>query len=194
MGGLWFFSTRSIEKPKYSVLEKKDGYEIRQYEPYIIAYVEVEGGYREALNKGFRLVADFIFGNNKSNSKIAMTSPVQEMESEKIAMTSPVIEGEIDDVGLHTISFVMPSKYTLDTIPVPNNEKVFIKEVPERKVAVLSYSWYPNDSRIAVKKQKLINMLENDSVEFVGKPESAFYNPPFTPPFMLRNEVLIEIK
>ena len=193
--GTWFL-IRNIEEPKYTLISKENGYEIRNYESYIIAETTVSGSYRDSLGKGFQNIADYIFGNNTSSQKIAMTAPVIESESqdlsEKIAMTVPVIS-EGDDKE-RRISFVMPSKYTLETLPQPNTDVVTLKEVPARKVAVLRYSWYASEARVEKKKQELTQKLLKDEVEIIGTFSSAQYNPPLSIPFLRRNEVLVDIK
>lgn len=194
--GLWvaygYLAVRSIEEPSYTVVEKREGYEIRDYAPHIVAETRVEGAFNTALRKGFSRIADYIFGNNTGSSQIAMTVPVGEQKGEPIAMTVPV--GEVTDGDLRIISFVMPSKYTLETIPKPNNSNVTLREVPARRVAVLSFSWSTTAHNVEDKKQLLKTLLARDSVLSAGEPEVAFYNPPWTPPFMLRNEILLEIK
>ena len=196
--GVWvaygYFATRSIEEPKYTVVDVKDGYEIRRYEPQIVAEARATGSYREALNGGFRLIADYIFGNNTAASPIAMTAPVGESASKAsapIAMTVPV--GEVQSGTERVISFVMPSKYTMDTIPKPNNKAVTLRQVPARTVAALRYSGFTGNDTMDAKKAELKSLLARDKVQTVGEPEAAFYNPPWTPPFMRRNEVLVEI-
>lgn len=197
---------RSIATPSYTVVEQKDGYEIRQYKPYITAQVEVSGTYDEAINEGFRILADYIFGNNTKQTGIAMTAPVTEAESEKMAMTAPVVEKESDvlpmtapvvetgDSKKRVISFVMPFEYTIETLPKPNNPEVKIVPQKERKVAVLGFSWFRNTLRVAGKKQELFKLLERDSIKPKGLPEYAGYNAPFTSPWLYRNEVMIEIE
>ena len=184
-----------IEEPSYTVLEKKDGYEIRQYQPYIMAKTTVTGTYAEATNKGFRIIADYIFGNNTKKESIAMTTPVLESEagSEKIAMTTPVLEsaGENNE---RTIAFVLPSKYTLDTLPAPNNNAVAFEEVPARKVAALRFTWYASESRMETKKELLQGYLKRDNITVSGTAETARYNPPLSMPLLLRNEVLIPLE
>jgi len=191
--GSYFFE-RSVESPAYSVLEEKNGYEIRLYESYITAQVEVSGTYDETLGEGFRLLADYIFGNNTKQTDIAMTAPVTESEtqSEKMAMTAPVIES--GDEQIRTVSFVMPFEYTLDTLPRPNNPAVKIVQQNERKMAVLRFSWYRGEERVANKKQELLSLLERDGIEAKGKPEYAGYNAPFSAPWLNRNEVMIEVE
>lgn len=201
-----FIFNRSIASPQYSVLEKKQGYEIRLYEPYITAQVEVIGTYDEAISEGFRILADYIFGNNTKQADIAMTAPVTEGESEKIAMTSPVsvkdnevlamtapvIEGAKNEIRI--ISFVMPFEYTLETLPKPNNSQIKIVPQEERKVAVLRFSWLSGSERVAKKKQKLLNLLEQDEITPKKSPEYAGYNAPFTAPWLNRNEIMVEIE
>jgi len=183
---------RNIEKPSYEVVEKRNGYEIRQYEPYIVAETEVDGNYSEALSEGFRIVADYIFGNNTSKKSIAMTAPVLENESESIAMTAPVISASGNE-QTRIISFVLPSEYTLDTLPSPNNSKVRLTEVPARTVAALQFSWYATEERVEKKKVLLTELLERDDLTMVGKVQVAQYNPPLSMPLTLRNEILIQI-
>ncbi len=193
--GSWI-AIRNIEEPKYEVLSQKNGYEIRMYDPYIVAETNVKGSYNETLREGFKNIADYIFGNNTKAQKIAMTAPVLNSEegdvSEKIAMTVPVIsEGDSKE---RKISFVMPSKYTLETLPKPNTDLVTLREVPGRKVAVLKYTWYSSAKRVEAKKKILEAKLNEDGIENVSDFYSALYNPPFSMPFVLRNEILVDIK
>ena len=187
----------SIEEPPYTVLEKKDGYEIREYQPYILAETTVTGDYNDATNQGFRIIADYIFGNNTAKQNIAMTVPVIESpsvkKSEKIAMTTPVLESNAGG-NQRKIAFVLPSKYTLNTLPLPNNEAVVLTEMPARKVAALRFSWYPTVARLEQKKKQMLEYLMRDEQEIIGEVETARYNPPLSMPLMLRNEILVTIK
>ena len=201
-----YFLNRSIKTPEYTVVEKSEGYEIRSYKPYLTAQVEVSGTYDEAINQGFRILADYIFGNNTKQTGIAMTAPVTEAESEKMAMTAPVVEKESEVLAMtapvvetgdnkkRIISFVMPFEYTLETLPKPNNPEVKIVPQEVRKVAALRFSWFRNADRVADKKQELLKSLERDSITPKGLPEYAGYNAPFTAPWLNRNEVMIEIE
>lgn len=191
----------SVASPRYEVLEKKDGYEIRMYEPYITAQVEVVGSYDDALNQGFRILADYIFGNNTKQIDVAMTAPVTEKESEKLAMTAPVLVKDGETAGaanseekMRTISFVMPFEYTLESLPRPNNPEVKIISQPPRKVAALRFSWFRNSARVENKKQELISFLERDGVMSKSLPEYAGYNAPLTAPWLNRNEIIIEVE
>lgn len=189
-----YLVVRSIEEPKFKLVESREGYDVREYEPYLAAEADVVGSYDEATSEGFRIIADYIFGNNTSSSSIAMTTPVLETKtSEKIAMTTPVLEMQKEGDN-RTISFVLPSEYTLETLPKPNNPKVIIRPVDSHKVAVLSFTWYPTEKRVEVKKKELISLLEKDGVEVDGEIQVARYNPPLSMPLLLRNEIIVSIK
>ena len=187
----------TIEEPAYTVREQKEGYEIRDYAPYIKAEAEVSGTYQEATEQGFRIIADYIFGNNQKRESISMTTPVLESPtenvSENIAMTIPVLEST-DGTATRTIAFVLPSKYTLDTLPTPNNPAVKLTVVPARTVAVLRYTWYPTEKRTDAKKAQLIAYLKRDQKIVTGAIETARYNPPLSMPLTLRNEIIIPIE
>ncbi len=195
--GIWMIGSylvvRSIEEPKYIVLEKRDGYEIRQYDAYIVAETVVVGNYDQALRDGFRVIADYIFGNNTTKTSIAMTAPVLEQESEKIAMTVPVISTLPTDTE-RTVAFVLPSKYTLDTLPLPNNEAVKLREIPARKVAVRRFTWYATEARIEQQKTTLVTRLTADNLTMLDTPQIAQYNPPISFPLTRRNEVMVTIE
>lgn len=194
--GLWtagsYLAIMNIEEPTYTVIEKKAGYEIRLYKPYIIAKTEVTGSYDQALNQGFSQIADYIFGNNTSQAKIAMTAPVLENTSEKIAMTVPV-NTSLEDSKTKTVSFVLPATYTLDTLPTPNNPQVQLQAVPAQTVAALRFNWYATEKRSADKQATLEELLTNDGLVANGPAQVAQYNPPLSMPLMRRNEILIPI-
>jgi hypothetical protein len=210
---------RLVATPAYSVVKKEKAYEIRSYEPYLTASVEVSGTYQETMNSGFRILADYIFGNNTKQTSIDMTAPVTEISSEKIDMTAPVsvkesevldmtapvtvAENEVLDMtapviestegATRIVSFVLPFEYTLETIPMPNNPDVQISQQEARKVAALRFSWYASAKRIANKKQELLSLLEKDGITAVGALEYAGYNAPLSAPWLNRHEVMVEI-
>lgn len=190
--GSWWV-VKDIEQPDYQVLEKHDGYEIRAYESYIVAETVIEAeNEREALNEGFRIVADYIFGNNASTEKVSMTSPVlSSSEGEKISMTAPVLASDAE--GRRKVAFVMPKEYSLETLPVPNDDRVILREVPAHTVAAHRFGWYATDARIAEKKEKLIDALTRDGITVTGMLYYAGYNPPLTIPFIQRHEVLVNV-
>lgn len=197
LGVLWtlwgYFSSR-VEQAPYTVLRKADGYEVREYAAHIEAQTTVDGTYREAINKGFRIIAGYIFGGNIKKESIAMTAPVREQKqaSEKIAMTAPVVAETRGDSRV--VSFVMPSSYTIATLPTPTDSRVSLVEVPSKKMAALRFSWMRNTDRIAVMEARLRAALTRDEVAIIGEPSYAGYNAPWTPPWMTRNEILVEIK
>lgn len=199
----------NIEEPKYAIVSKVGGYEIREYASYIVAETTVSGveSRNQAARKGFPIIAGYIFGDNTKKDKIAMTVPVNAedgasekiamtvpVNTEKIAMTVPVNTQEGVGGGTYTISFVMPSKYTLETLPEPNDKRVMLREVSARKVAVRRFSWTASESAFKKYEAELLGSLKRDGVETVGAVNTARYNTPWTIPFMLRNEVQIEVK
>ena len=188
-----YFSS-NVEQAEYSVLKKAGGYEIREYTKHIVAQTTVDGSYDEALNKGFRIIAGYIFGGNAKKQSIAMTAPVtaQQTVSEKIAMTAPVTSSAQGNGRV--ISFVMPKSYTLASLPVPKDSRVKLVQVPAKKMAVLRFSWARNNNRVQKMEKQLLTMLSRDKVETIGGPSYAGYNAPWTPPWMTRNEVMVEIK
>jgi len=184
----------AIEQPKYTVIEKSDAFELRTYSAQIIAETIVAGSLDEASSAGFKLIADYIFGNNTSatgdNQQITMTAPVTIVpKSEKISMTSPVtIEQTGEQWRLH---FVMPSQYSLASLPKPNNPAVTLREVPASNYAVIRFSGFAGEEKTATKTVELMTWLTSKGIKPAGKPELARYNPPWTLPFLRRNEVMI---
>lgn len=194
--GLWmlwgWFSVRNIEQPTYKVISTNELYEVREYEPQLIAKVTVSGTMDSATNDGFRLIADYIFGNNTTQEAVAMTAPVTVQNSEPIAMTVPVTSTEGSD-GTYTIAFVMPSKYTLETLPKPVNPQVVIEEVPSKTYAVLTFSGYTGEKKVDEKEKILFEALQADDIQNSGTATLSQYNPPWTPWFMRRNEIWVEL-
>jgi hypothetical protein len=189
----------AYEEPKYDMIEKSDEFELRAYKPMIVAETLVDGNMDDASSKGFRLIADYIFGNNKSHAggteKISMTVPVAiapkfESKSEKISMTAPVSMQE--SAGKWRMYFVMPSKYTLDTLPTPNNAEVKLSEVQAKKYAVIRFSGLAGEEKVAKKTEELLAWLQAKQIRPASVPQLARYNSPFTLPFLRRNEVMIQ--
>jgi len=190
---IWGYFSSKVEQAEYSVIKKAKGYEIRNYPSHLSAQTIVEGSYEEAMNMGFRIIARYIFGGNAKKESIAMTAPVKEekLVSTKIAMTAPVTFNTEGNSRL--VSFVMPKSYSLDTLPVPNDSRVKLVKVPSKKMAVLHFSWLRNSNRISRMEKKLLLALLRDKIEMIGSPLYAGYNAPWTPPWMTRNEIMIEI-
>ena len=187
----------AIEEPEYEVLASTDDYEVRRYDSYIIAETDVEGTYKTAGNKAFRILAGYIFGDNQASEKMAMTAPVGSRPADdgvKMKMTAPVTSTPgNEDTGSYTYSFVMEKKYSLETLPVPNDPRVRLRVVPERTVAVHRYSGTWSEDNYLKHERLLLDALADDGVSTRGAPISARYNAPFTPWFMRRNEVMIEV-
>lgn len=181
----------NVEKPDYEVIHSTENIEIRRYAPMIIAEVAVEGKRKEAIRNGFRQLADYIFGNNTAQKDIAMTAPVQQQKNQRIAMTAPVQQQSSDNVW--NVSFVMPSEYRMASLPKPNNDRVHLKEVPSKTFAVIRFSGTNADKNIAKHEAQLRDYIESQQITGIGSPKYAFYNPPWTLPFMRRNEVMIEV-
>ncbi len=186
----------ATEEPKYAVLEKEPPFEIRSYAPMIVAEVQVEGDLDEASSQGFRLIAAYIFGQNQASEKIAMTAPVTVEEkipqSAKIAMTAPV--GIESNAGKWTVSFVMPAEFTMETIPKPINPQVQLRQIPAVKKAVVGFTGFYNDKKVAEKTLELEQWMKMRNLVGASAPNFARYNPPWTLPFMRRNEVMIILR
>ena len=181
----------NVEKPDYTVTLTEKNIEIREYSPMITASVRVSGERKEAIRKGFRLVADYIFGNNAINTKIAMTAPVEQRESQKIAMTAPVQQQR--DGQSWEISFVMPKEHSIDTLPTPKNSEVTLSEIASKQFVVIKFSGRNTDSNIEEYTNQLEKFAVDNSIQTIGSPKYAFYNPPWTLPFLRRNEVMLEL-
>ena len=194
---LWGYFSSRVEQAQYSVEKKTSDYEIRTYPARIEAQATVAGEYDAALNEGFRIVAGSIFGGNIQKRGIAMTAPVVERtaeapQSQTIAMTAPVrMSGQSD---ARTVSFVMPSSYTLESLPTPTDSRVKLVSVAPQKVAVKRFSWYRTTARIIKLQKELLEDLARDGVPVIGQPSYAGYNAPWTPPWLLRNEVAVQVK
>ena len=180
----------NVEKPDYKVIQSEQNIEIRQYEPMIIAEVEVDGKREDAIRDGFRLIADYIFGNNTVEQNISMTAPVQ--QKEKIAMTSPV-QQQLAGKSWQ-ISFVMPSEYSMESLPVPNNNRVRLKEILAKKFVVIEFSGSNSNENVIGHENQLMKYIKANQINIIGSPKYAFYNAPLTLPLLRRNEVMIEIK
>ena len=195
---VWGFFGSRVEQTGYAVVKKMNGYEIREYPAHIVAQTTVKGSYGKAMNSGFSILAGYIFGGNTKKEGIAMTAPVVAQKgeakkaSENIAMTAPVMAAAAGDS--HTISFGMPRSYTLETLPTPDDPRIKIMMIPTKKYAVMRFSWHRSDARVKSGQEKLLLALTRDGVAAEGSAAYAGYNAPWTPPWMTRHEVLVEVK
>lgn len=181
-----------VEQARYVVVEQHGNIEIRNYDPMIIAEAEVVGEREGAINQGFRLIADYIFGNNTSSQEVAMTAPVTQQASEKIAMTAPVTQ-QVSEAGKWKVHFVMPAAYSMKTLPRPVNKGVLLKEIPAKRYAVIRFSGIASNKRLEQETKDLERFIKDKQLISQGEPVFAFFNPPWTLPFLRRNEVMIEI-
>lgn len=184
-----------VEQSKYTMILKNEGVEFRLYNPRIAAEVTVEGERREAIQSGFRILADYIFGNNTSQKQIEMTSPVTQTEtvlSEEIAMTAPVTQ--IKKGNAWVIRFYLPPSYTLKTLPKPINEKISFIQLPAEKYLALSFSGSYSSRNLEKHRKQLLAYAKKSKANFVEPVHYAFYNPPWTIPPLRTIEVLYKIK
>lgn len=204
-GGLLLISKGAMaadtEEPEYTLLTQAGEFELRRYDEQLIAQTWVSGDQREASRAGFKVLADYIFGNNTAptggSSKISMTAPVTMQpdnngrggESQKIAMTAPVSMQQDD--GKWRVQFTMPSKYTMETLPKPNNPDVEIVEVPTQNYGVIKFSGFTGSSKVDKKTKELQSWMQSKNLTPTGDPELARYDEPWTLPFLRRNEVMI---
>jgi hypothetical protein len=183
----------ATEEAKYAVLEKEGHFELRQYEPCLVAETLVEGDFDEVGNAGFRRLFRYISGDNQTKMPISMSAPVaQEMRSEKISMTAPVTQQKGGNDW--SIAFVMPAEYTMDTLPIPNDARITLRAIPARLLASITYSGTWSESRYEEHKALLDQMMSKRKLKPAGEYIYARYNPPFTPWFMRRNEVLVPVE
>lgn len=169
------------EEPPHSVVSEDGNFQIRDYEPMIIAEVEVNGNMASAGNSGFRPLANYIFGGNQArnggNTEIAMTAPVTQTRSQEIAMTAPVTQSQ-SEPGLWRVAFVMPSEWTLDTLPAPEDANVTLREQPARRMAVIRFNGGARDARFSTKEAELRAYMNDQGLESVGEAIYARYDPP----------------
>lgn len=186
-------SASATEEPPHQTVLKDGNFELRVYEPTLVAEVEITGDMRRAGNSGFRPLADFIFGNNTSRSKIDMTAPVTRVKSEKIAMTAPVTRTP-SHADSWTVAFVMPTEWTLETLPVPNNPDVTIREVPSEQMATVQFSGVGRERVFEQKQMALESWIAEQGYQVVGAPRYAGYDGPWVPGPFRRNEVMIPVR
>lgn len=175
----------NVEHVQYKVVEKFGSIEVRYYPRYIVAEVKTNGTQKEAVNKGFRIIADYIFGNNNATESTLNTS-------KKIPMTAPVLQ-RVQNDDSWIIQFVMPKIYTLDTLPKPNNPAIHLKEIQDKSFVAITFSGLANFKNLKKNTQRLNLFIEEHKLYPESLPIYAFFNPPWTLPFLRRNEVLVEV-
>jgi len=190
----------AYEQLQYKVIRKYDNFELRYYERYNVAESTVSGKFNKVGNDAFRILVRYLSGNNRRKMKIPMTSPVEQSpdigSGERIAMTTPVLQtphGQQERES-YVVRFIMPSNYTLDTLPEPEDPRISIRQVDARFMAVRSYSGTWSEKRYRKNEAVLLQAVQTAGLTAIGEPIFARYNPPFTLWFLRRNEVLVEVK
>ena len=169
-----------VESARYEEAGRINEIELREYQELVLATVT---GVSD--NSAFGILFNYISGKNRKQKKIPMTAPV--ITSEKIEMTAPVISDH------DSFSFVMPLKYKPEDIPEPLDTRITIRRIPARKLAVIRFKGYAKEKSVNEVKSRLLSILQKSGTAVVGEPFLMRYNSPWTPGFMRRNEVGIEI-
>ena len=181
-----------IEEPSYKIVSKEGDFELRDYTPSIVAEITIEGERDSAVNAGFRILAGYIFGGNTSRSKIAMTAPVTQSKGETIEMTAPVTQTAKGSSWI--IRFMMPHSYTMRTLPKPDDDRILLKTIHARRIAVLKFSGLWTEGNLGAHRDELASLIARKSFKPKGQFTYAFYDPPWKPFFWRRNEVMQEIE
>ena len=179
------------EEPKFELVDHVGDVEIRRYGPRIAAETTIEADEDAARNAGFRRLAGYIFGGNVAKASIAMTAPVAQ-SSENIAMTAPVSQAR-DATGRWTIRFFMPASATMATLPTPVDPEVRLVAVLPETIAVLRFSGARDPVTVQARRDDLIKGLSGTRWQPQGVPSAWFYDPPWTIPFLRRNEVAVPV-
>lgn len=183
----------AVEEPAFRIVLQDGAFEVRDYPALVVAEVTVTGEQKVAASKGFRLLAGYIFGGNRRKQSIAMTAPVaQEPTNEKIAMTAPVTQTQT--AGEWVVRFTMPSSYSLETLPEPNDARVCLRVTPPAQFAVIRFSGLARPDDVVAKTAELSAWMQHRRLRHAGPASLAQYNPPWTLWFMRRNEVMIPIE
>ena len=194
MGAFMSSKAAAIESPQYTVVYEDETVEYRQYQSYIVAetIVENSSSKRSVSNEGFMRLFRYITGSNSSQSNIDMTAPVQQTAvSEEIAMTAPV--QQVETPGGWRVAFMLPSKFTIETAPLPTDDRIKLRLVEPQLMAVVRYSGRWTERNFEKHKAQLLKSIESAAIESVGEVESAAYDAPYVLPFLRRNEVMIEV-
>jgi len=181
----------ATEEASYDSVRSEAPFELRDYAPHILAETFLRGDFEDAGSKAFRRLFGYISGDNQSQTKISMAAPVSQQQSEKIAMTAPVSQQKSGDQWV--VSFMMPSSYTLETLPLPDDPEVSLRLVPERRMATIRYSGFWSEKLYQKNKIKLDSWIEKEGLKVLGEAIWARYNAPFIPWFLRRNEILIPV-
>jgi len=195
---VFVYLIQNVEQPAYRVVAQQEPFELRDYPTLVVAEVRRQGSRQQGLSAGFRPLARYIFAKERADDdgeRIAMTAPVVQQAlapDARIAMTAPVTQTRTDDDSW-AIRFIMPSQYRLADLPAPAGKDLQLTEIPARRVAAVRFSGRTTDALIAEQEQALRQWMDTRGLKAAGIPVYAYYNDPFTPGFLRRNEVLIDI-
>lgn len=190
-GFIWY--TNNVEQAAYKTVTADGDFEVRDYPSLVVAEVTRTGDRKNSVNQGFRPLAAYIFAKERKGEPIAMTVPVTQERRETIAMTAPVTQTPDEAGDKWTIRFVMPSNYTLETLPRPVGADVRIDKMPARQRAAIRFSGVATDALLGEKEAALRAWMTSRNLKAGGSPTYAYYNAPWTPGFLRRNEVLLDI-
>jgi DNA gyrase inhibitor GyrI len=200
---VFVYVIQNVEQPKYSLVEQQGDIELRDYPSLLVAEVRRDGTRQQGLSAGFGPLARYIFAKERGGERIAMTAPVEQQAAApnaRIAMTAPVTQHAVDgparDAGGQggwAVRFIMPSTYRLAQLPAPASDDINLYEVPPRRMAAIRFSGRTTDALIGEQEQRLKDWMGQQGLKQAGPPIYAYYNDPFTPGFLRRNEVLIEV-
>lgn len=168
-------SYKGLEIPSYTVVSSSGDFELRRYQGHITAQVTVAGTRREAANRGFRVLANYIFGGNA--------------DGEKISMTAPVVQTPQADTGTWTVEFMMPSKFSLDSLPDAETSAIRFERLQTQTQLAFRFSGLASQTRLETATAKLRDYARDNNITLDGGPIYQFYDDPFTNPFRRRNEV-----
>jgi hypothetical protein len=189
---VFVFVVQNVETPEYRVVEQDGPFEVRDYPPLVVAEVTTRGGRQKALSAGFSPLANYIFAKERAGDRVSMTAPVIQQRAEPIAMTVPVTQSQDAD-GVWTVRFIMPARYSLEDLPAPAGAEVRLRELPARRSAVVRFNGRTTDESIEVQEDALREWIDARGLCPAAPPVYAYYNDPFTPGFLRRNEVMIDV-
>jgi hypothetical protein len=183
----------ATDEPAFTVVSHTKSFDVRRYDPVIVAETTIDGDWGEASNQGFRRLAGYIFGGNKSRTKIAMTAPVGTQDGTQVPKATPDTVSQ-SGVRLWVVTFTMPARWTLATLPVPDDSRVTLRQVPARLVAVKRVGgWWSAENFTKDAKLFLLELIKAGLHPTGSPPVLARYDPPWTPFFLRRNEILVEV-
>lgn len=182
-----------VPEMRYRVVKKLGQVELRSYEECLLATVVLDTPVdNQSIYRGFNKLAYYINGQNQLQSSIKMTAPVLEANA-TIAMTAPILSSQ-GDTSAPTLSFVMPMQFTKSTLPQPDDSSIQIQSLPTRTMAVMTYGGYATRARVEAKKKRLLALLQQQAIPTSGEVLSARFNPPWTMPLLMKNEVMVEVQ